>query len=61
MRYGKVQKEKKQSVMNVPVQTRPVVQGNQGELKVLKQLTDKEKKHLVHTTRTKMHAVVDKL
>ena len=47
--------------MNVPVQTRQTVQTAPGELKVIKQLSDKEKKHLEHTTRTKMHAIVDKL
>ena len=44
--------------MNVPAQT---VQTAPGELKVIKQLSDSEKQHLEHTTRTKMQAVVDKL
>ena len=47
--------------MNVPVQTRPVVQTAPGELKVIKQLSDSEKKHFFYIFFIKMQAVVDKL
>ena len=49
--------QKQEQVMNVPEQT---IQAAPGDLKVIKQLSDEEVKHLEYTTRTKMRGLINK-
>ena len=49
--------QKQEQVMNVPEQT---IKAAPGDLKVIKQLSDEEVKHLEYTTRTKMRGLINK-